>query len=87
MCGIVGFVNYQKDISSYENVLNQMKNALNNRGPDEDGYYLKKHVALAHKRLIVIDPKGGKQPMIEKYSFGEYVIVFNGQIYNTNELK
>ena len=87
MCGIVGFVNYQKDISSYENVLNQMKNALNNRGPDEDVYYLKKHVALAHKRLIVIDPKGGKQPMIEKYSFGEYVIVFNGQIYNTNELK
>ena len=87
MCGIVGFVNYQKDISSYRNVLNQMNNVLTKRGPDEDGYYLRKNVALAHKRLIVIDPKGGKQPMIEKYSFGEYVIVFNGQIYNTNELK
>ena len=80
MCGIVGFVNYQKDISSYKNVLNQMKNTLNKRGPDEDGYYLRKNVALAHKRLIVIDPEGGKQPMIEKYASGEYVIVFSGQI-------
>ena len=42
---------------------------------------------MAHKRLIVIDPKNGKQPMIEKYSFGDYAIVYNGQIYNTKELK
>ena len=87
MCGIVGFVNYEKNISSYKNVLNQMTNALHKRGPDEDGYYLNKHVALGHKRLIVIDPEGGKQPMIEKYSLGEYVIVYNGQIYNTDDLK
>ena len=87
MCGIVGFVNYKKDILPYKNVLNQMTNELSKRGPDEDGYYLKEHVALGHKRLIVIDPEGGKQPMIEKYSFGEYAIVYNGQIYNTKELR
>ena len=87
MCGIVGFVNYKKDISSYKNVINQMTKELYKRGPDEEGLYLKKHVALGHKRLIVIDPEGGKQPMIEKYSFGEYVIVYNGQIYNTKELR
>jgi len=87
MCGIVGFVNYKKDILQYKNVLNQMTNELKKRGPDEDGYYLKEHIALGHKRLIVIDPEGGKQPMIEKYSFGEYAIVYNGQIYNTKELR
>ena len=87
MCGIVGFVNYEKDIPSYKNVLNKMTNTLYKRGPDEDGYYLNKHVALGHKRLIVIDSKGGKQPMIVKYSFGEYAIVYNGQIYNTKELR
>ena len=87
MCGIVGFVNYKKDILPYKNVLNQMTNELSKRGPDEDGYYLKEHIALGHKRLIVIDPEGGKQPMVEKYSFGEYAIVYNGQIYNTKELR
>ena len=87
MCGITGFVNLTKDISSYKYVLNDMTNIISKRGPDEEGYYIDKNVALAHKRLIVIDPEGGKQPMIEKYSFGTYVIVYNGQIYNTKELK
>jgi asparagine synthase (glutamine-hydrolysing) len=60
MCGIVGFVNYKKDISSYRNVLVEMTETLSKRGPDEDGYYIKEHVAFGHKRLIVIDPKGRK---------------------------
>ena len=72
MCGIIGFVNYKKNVSTNKNVLTQMTNELSKRGPDEDGYYLKEHVALGHKRLIVIDPEGGKQPMIERYSFDEY---------------
>ena len=87
MCGITGFVNYKKDISSYKNVLSEMTNELYNRGPDEEGLYLNKHIALGHKRLIVIDPEGGKQPKIKKYFFGEYAIVYNGQIYNAKELK
>ena len=87
MCGIVGFVNYKKDLFQYKNVIENMNEKLSNRGPDESNIYLRNHVALGHKRLIVIDPDGGKQPMIEKYSFGEYVIVYNGQIYNTKELK
>ena len=87
MCGIVGFVNYKKDTYKYRNVLNNMTQKLSNRGPDEQGFYVNKNVALGHKRLIVIDPEGGKQPMIEKFSFGEYVIVYNGQIYNTKELR
>ena len=87
MCGIVGFVNYKKNVEQYKNVLNNMTQKLSNRGPDEQGFYINKNVALGHKRLIVLDPEGGKQPMIEKYSFGEYIIVYNGQIYNTAELK
>ena len=46
-----------------KNILLQMNNTLSRRGPDEEGNFIDKHVALAHKRLIVIDPNGGKQPM------------------------
>ena len=56
MCGITGFSNITKDISSYRYVLNNMTDALKKRGPDEDGYYVDKHIALGHRRLIVIDP-------------------------------
>ena len=87
MCGIVGFANLIKDISNQKNILEQMNNVLAKRGPDEDGHYIQKHVALAHKRLVVIDPDGGKQPMINTYQENEYVIVYNGQIYNTKELR
>ena len=87
MCGIVGFVNYKKELPNKQEVLNSMLKTLQKRGPDEDGTYINNSVALGHKRLIVIDPEGGKQPMVQKYSFGEYVIVYNGQIYNTDELK
>ncbi len=82
-----GFVNFKKDVSNDNEIIKNMSNALYKRGPDEEGYYIDTNVALGHKRLIVIDPEGGKQPMIEHYSYGDYVIVYNGQIYNTDELK
>ena len=86
MCGIVGFVDYKKDLTNSKNTLVKMNNTLTKRGPDEDGYYIKEHIAIAHKRLIVIDPHGGKQPMLKTYSENEYSIVYNGQIYNSKEL-
>lgn len=60
MCGIVGFVNYKKDLSNSKNILVNMNSKLSNRGPDEQGFYIKENVALGHKRLIVIDPEGRK---------------------------
>ncbi len=87
MCGIVGIVNYNKNISNDYHIIRNMNNTLGNRGPDEDGYYFENNVNFGHKRLIVIDPKGGKQPMSATFHDNTYTIIYNGQIYNTIELK
>ena len=87
MCGFTGYANFVDKIHHSKSVIQQMNSKLSKRGPDEDGYYYSDYVHLAHKRLIVIDPKGGKQPMIEHYSYGDYIICYNGQLYNTKELK
>lgn len=60
MCGFVGFIDFKNDVSSKKNILLNMNSTLSKRGPDEDGYYIDKNVALAHKRLIVIDPERRK---------------------------
>lgn len=87
MCGIVGFANLNENIShSKDNLLN-MNSALSLRGPDEDGYYINDNICIGHKRLIVVDPKGGKQPMIYKDGNQEFVITYNGQIYNFVSLR
>ncbi len=87
MCGFVGFANLKENIIQDKSLIKAMNETLSKRGPDEDGYYINNHISMGHKRLIVIDPEGGKQPMIEKYSYGEFVICYNGQIYNTKELR
>lgn len=87
MCGFTGYANFIKKIHHSKSVIQQMNSSLAKRGPDEDGYYYSDYVHLAHKRLIVIDPEGGKQPMLEHYSYGDYIICYNGQLYNTKELK
>ena len=87
MCGLVGYANPTKDVSCLKNILKNMNNKISRRGPDEDGIYLEKNICMAHKRLIVIDPEGGKQPMILNFDGNTYVIVYNGQLYNTEDLK
>ena len=87
MCGFVGFSNPKEKIIQNRTVIQKMNQTLTKRGPDEEGYYIEEHISIGHKRLIVIDPKGGKQPMIENSSYGEFVICYNGQIYNTKELR
>ena len=87
MCGFCGIVNFDKDISQDRHVIKEMFDTLSLRGPDEDGLFLDRHVNFGHKRLIVIDPENGSQPMSFSYQGNKYTIVYNGQIYNTKELK
>ena len=60
MCGIVGFVNYKRDLQNRKEVLENMLESIGKRGPDEDGMYINSNVAFGHKRLIVIDKERWK---------------------------
>ena len=87
MCGIVGIVNYKKDISNNYAILRNMNSTLKKRGPNEERMFFDKSVNLAHQRLTVIDPECGKQPMHFMHEGTTYTIICNGQIYNAQELK
>ena len=87
MCGFVGIVNLKKKLIDKKDIILNMITALSSRGPDECGYYNEDNILLGHRRLIVIDPDGGKQPMAYKYQGNTYTIVYNGQIYNAKELR
>lgn len=87
MCGIVGIVNYREDISNQHITIRNMTKTLTKRGPDEEGTFLEKHCNLGHRRLSIIDIENGKQPMSCRFNDATYTIVYNGQIYNTKELR
>lgn len=87
MCGIVGFVNLKRNISSEKDIITNMTKTLEKRGPDEENFYIGEHVNLGHRRLIIIDAKNGKQPMTAKHNENSYTIVYNGQVYNAKDLK
>ncbi len=87
MCGIVGIVNDREDISNQYATLRNMAQTLSKRGPDEEGLFFDKHCNLGHRRLSIIDIENGKQPMSCKIDDVTYTIVYNGQIYNTKELR
>lgn len=87
MCGIAGWINSKRNISSQIKVVEDMVRSLYNRGPDNLGIYRSKNVLFGHRRLIVVDPEGGIQPMTIKIEDREYVIVYNGELYNTDEIR
>ena len=77
MCGIAGYINFH-------DVNNSLLLAdLYHRGPDDQGIYEYKNLNLFHSRLAIQDIENGKQPLV----IGDYVIVFNGEIYNHRELR
>jgi len=82
MCGICGIINKKKKLDV--NILKKINNKLLMRGPDGEGFFLKKNFGLAMKRLSIIGVKNGNQPISDK--FGNQLFC-NGEIYNYLELK
>ena len=83
MCGFVGWFNKNINLKEHVVMIKKMNDTLINRGKDQDGYYSSDHVLLGHKRLAIIDIEKGTQPM----SYHDYVICYNGELYNTNEVR
>lgn len=87
MCGIAGWVNFQKNISKETEIIKNMTRTLKKRGPDDEGYYISTNTLLGHRRLVVVDPSGGSQPMAKVINGNKYIIVYNGELYNTEDLR
>jgi asparagine synthase (glutamine-hydrolysing) len=82
MCGITG-IHGLKNIESRNKYVQQMSDTLTHRGPDTSGFYSDSHCTLSMRRLSIIDVDYGNQPMFS----ANYVIIFNGEIYNYKEIK
>ncbi|WCK54400.1 asparagine synthase (glutamine-hydrolyzing) [Aneurinibacillus sp. Ricciae_BoGa-3] len=87
MCGITGWINWNEDAKQNENLLAAMTNTLVPRGPDNEGTWIGRHTAFGHRRLIVVDPAGGAQPMIREHGDNKFVMVYNGELYNTDDIR
>lgn len=87
MCGIAGMIAFREDLHDRERICRRMQEAIVRRGPDQRGMLLTEHAALIHTRLAVIDPEHGRQPMHRAYRDEVYSIVYNGELYNTEEIR
>ncbi|RMH48360.1 MAG: asparagine synthase (glutamine-hydrolyzing) [Gammaproteobacteria bacterium] len=84
MCGISGIYELRGGCPSIKTI-EEMTDAMIHRGPDGRGVWVKGPVALGHRRLSIIDIKGGEQPMLAMG--GAYALTFNGEIYNYLEIR
>jgi asparagine synthase (glutamine-hydrolysing) len=87
LCGITGWIDWKKNLTHASAIVERMTETLAPRGPDASGTWLSPHCAFGHRRLSVIDPENGAQPMIRQDERGTFVIVYNGEIYNAAELR
>jgi asparagine synthase (glutamine-hydrolysing) len=85
MCGIAGLFYYNNEIVK-QHVIDQMTDTLIHRGPDDSGTYVNDNIGLGHRRLSILDLSIlGHQPMVS--DCGNYIIVYNGEIYNFHDLR
>src|SRR4051794_37509530 len=90
MCGMTGWIDWNRDLTTQADTIEKMTETLELRGPDASGTWLSKHCALGHRRLSVMDPENGAQPMVRHLKTAEQhdcVIVYNGELYNAPELR
>lgn len=91
MCGISGYINFKDNFVSerekHRRITHTITKTLRHRGPDSFGEWVGEHAAFGHSRLAVIDPAGGIQPMERTVSGYQFVITYNGELYNTDDLK
>jgi asparagine synthase (glutamine-hydrolysing) len=85
MCGICGKLNFDRDDEVPESLLKAMADSILHRGPDDEGYYISGQIGLGFRRLSIIDLAGGHQPISNED--GTIWIVFNGEIYNFQEIR
>ena len=83
MCGIAGMIG----LPAQPETIKKMLLSMAHRGPDESSSYVIPEAALLHSRLAIIDPEGGRQPMVLSHAGERYVLVYNGELYNTEELR
>lgn len=87
MCGIVGWVDLNNNIKTKQYMVEKMRDTLTPRGPDSYGIKATNNAVLGHRRLAIVDLKGGLQPMVKNVNNKEYTIVYNGELYNTEEIR
>ncbi|MDF2656907.1 MAG: hypothetical protein K0R19_3381 [Bacillota bacterium] len=88
MCGIVGWTDFSGDcLKNRADILKAMADKLTSRGPDDSGYWFSNEAAFGHRRLVVVDPEGGRQPMLRRKGDKEYTLIYNGELYNTEDLR
>ena len=83
MCAIAGIL----DLSYNESILQNMLRTMRHRGPDGNGVSMTAGMCLLHARLAIVDPEGGQQPMALHWQGKNYIIIYNGELYNTRELR
>lgn len=87
MCGITGWIDWRQDLTEQKVILEAMTETLKFRGPDASDFWISPRAALGHRRLTVVDPVGGAQPMTRNYGDSSYTMVYNGELYNTEDLR
>ncbi|WP_431028536.1 asparagine synthase (glutamine-hydrolyzing) [Lysinibacillus sp. LZ02] len=87
MCGITGWVNWRNEIGEQMHIVQAMTETLAHRGPDQMNVMNLRNAVLGHQRLAVIDLEGGRQPMQKTVGNRTYTLVYNGELYNTDNVR